>query len=337
MSAVDACKAVIFGCAGEALSAREAEFFRAHRPFGFILFARNCVDPSQLAALTASLRALSGRGDVPILIDQEGGRVARLKPPHWRAAPAAARFDALARRDGQSAQEAVYLNARLIAAELHALGITVDCAPMIDVRAPGSHDIIGDRALGDDPAQVAVLGGAMARGLMEGGVLPVIKHIPGHGRARVDSHEDLPVVDASLEVLRAVDFAPFKALCHLPFAMTAHIRYTAIDDEVATLSPKVIRLIREEIGFDGALMSDDISMKALQGDLAQLARQTIAAGCDLVLHCNGAMEEMEAIAAHTPLLAGDALRRAHAACALLQAPLAFDNAAALARFETLLA
>lgn len=295
-------KAFICGVAGARLTAVEQEFLRREQPYGVILFARNCVDPAQLRILIQEILALLHHPFAAILIDQEGGRVARLKPPHWRAYPAARLL---------GTAEAVRLNARVMAAELAAVGITTDCAPLADIPAPGSHDIIGDRAFGFSAEEVTPLARAQAAGLMEGGILPVLKHIPGHGRATSDSHHELPVVEASLELLERTDFAPFRALRDLPLAMTAHIRFTALDAaHCATHSPIVIRYIREKIGFNGLLMSDDLSMKALTGTYAERTRATLGAGCDLVLHCNGVMAEMAEIAAHTPALAGDGLARA---------------------------
>lgn len=329
--------AAIYGCAGEALTAEETALFREVNPFGFILFARNCRSKEQIRALVADMRDVTGRKDVPVLIDQEGGRVARLQPPHWRKAPAAGVFAGLAGREPEAAREAVYLNARLIAQELHELGINVDCAPLLDIPAPGSHDIIGDRAFGDDIGRVTELGRAMCEGLMDGGVMPVIKHIPGHGRAMADSHLELPVVEAPLADLRAMDFEPFRRLNMMPYAMTAHVLYTAIDPKnVATFSPKAIRMIREEIGFDGVLMSDDFSMKALQGSFAERVRRTMEAGCDLALHCNGTMKEMEEIAAHVPPLSAETLRRLEKVDAMTHAPKPFKAEASLARLEQLL-
>ncbi|MBL8708371.1 MAG: beta-N-acetylhexosaminidase [Rhodospirillaceae bacterium] len=289
--------AAILGCAGPELTAAERDFFRAADPLGFIVFARNLVDPEQVRRLTRDLRATVGRDDAPILIDQEGGRVARLRPPHWRHPPAAERFGALAAGDRARAARAVRVNHELMAAEMLDLGINVDCAPMVDVRAPGAHDIIGDRAFGTDPFLVADLGRAAAEGLLAGGVMPILKHIPGHGRSVVDSHHDLPRVDTDFDTLADSDFVPFRALNDVPWAMTAHIVYSAIDpDRCATLSPTVIaEVIRGEIGFSGLLVSDDLSMKALKGGLDELAQASLEAGCDVALHCNGDMAEMERV------------------------------------------
>ncbi len=296
-------RAVIFGCAGPELIDAEARFFAAADPLGFILFARNVRDPIQLRRLVADLRAAIGRPDAPVLIDQEGGRVRRLGPPYWRAAPPAAAFGVLAARDPGGAESAARLNARLIGAELAALGIDVDCAPVCDVATEGTHDSIGDRAYARDPATVTRLARATAEGLLDLGVLPVMKHAPGHGRARVDSHHELPTVDAPLAALRSRDFAPFRALCDLPWAMTAHVRFAAIDAVApATVSAAAIRLIRTELGFDGFLVTDDLSMKALAGGVADRARAALTAGCDAALHCNGDIGEMAEIAAVTPPL-----------------------------------
>lgn len=329
--------AAIYGFNGTVLTPGERDFFRDANPYGYILFARNCESPPQVKALTASLKEISGRDRLPILIDQEGGRVARLKAPHWPEFPAAKAFADLAAKNLAQAANACYLNARLMAEELSALGITVDCAPVADVPVAGAHDVIGDRAFGFDPQQVAALARAQARGLMDGGVVPVVKHIPGHGRAKADSHEEMPVVDSPLEVLKKTDFAPFKALADLPMAMTAHVLYTALDKRnIATLSPLVITLIREEIGFKGLLMSDDLSMKAMPGNFTQRAKDTLAAGCDVVLHCNGKMEEMRAVAEGVSPLAELHLQRAEAAIRPLP-PMDFDIAQAKAEIASLLA
>lgn len=303
--------AVIFGCAGPKLQADEAGFFGEMQPLGFILFGRNIVDPDQMRRLTADLRASIDRPDAPILIDQEGGRVQRLRPPHWRSIPAPGVFGALAERDRAAAERAVYLNHRLMAAELIDLGITVDCAPLLDIRFPGAHDVVGDRSFGGDADLVSRLGRIAAEALMAGGVMPVIKHIPGHGRAMVDSHHDLPRVATAHASLAATDFRPFVALKDLPWGMTAHLVYEEIDrDHPATLSKRVIGdVIRGEIGFDGLLLTDDISMKALRGGLTDLARQSLAAGCDIVLHCNGDMFEMRQVAAGVSPLSSAAKAR----------------------------
>lgn len=280
------------------MSEEERRFFTASDPLGFILFARNIESPDQVRALTAALRDTVGR-DAPILIDQEGGRVRRLRPPLWRDAPAMLPFGVLHARDPDAAVRALRLNIGLMAAELRGLGVDVDCAPVLDVPAPGAHDIIGDRAFSDDPAVVAALGRVVMDAFLENGVYPVIKHIPGHGRAMADSHFDLPVVDASKAELESRDFVPFRALADAPFAMTAHIVYTALDAaRPATTSAAVIDgVIRGALGYDGLLMTDDLSMKALTGRFEDRASDSLEAGCDLVLHCNGIMDEMRAVVA----------------------------------------
>ncbi|WP_193180756.1 beta-N-acetylhexosaminidase [Nisaea sediminum] len=304
-------RALILGCAGPELSRTERQFFVETEPFGFILFQRNCESPEQIRMLTEELRDCVEH-HAPVLIDQEGGRVQRLKPPTWRKAPPAALFGELYRKNPVRAEQAARVNARLIAAELTACGVDVDCLPLLDVRQDGAHDVIGDRAFAGDVETVARLGRAQAEGLAAGGVAPVMKHIPGHGRAGVDSHHALPRVDAAHDTLTEVDFAPFKALASLPMAMTAHVIYEALDAEnAATVSAKVVRdSIRGEIGFDGLLMTDDISMKALAEPLAVSSARALEAGCDVVLHCNGEMDEMREIAGAVPALSGDALRRA---------------------------
>lgn len=331
-------KAAIFAPAGVVLGTREKSFFTEADPAGFILFARNCESPDQVRRLTAELRACVGRSDAPILIDQEGGRVARLKPPHWPARPAAPRFGDLARRDMSAAIEATELNARLIADDLHALGITVDCIPLLDVPAPNAHDIIASRAFDSDPEIVASLGQAVWRGLTAGGVAPVIKHMPGHGRASADSHERLPVVDASRAELDEVDFAAFRALHGAPWGMTAHVVYRDIDEtEPATTSSVIIGdIIRGAIGFDGVLLSDDLGMKALGGDFGGRAAKCLAAGCDIVLHCSGDDAEMRAVADAVDVLSGPAAVRFERAIAASGSPRPFDRAAADKRLAALL-
>ena len=330
--------AVIFGCEGPVLTDWEREFFSDFDPLGFILFARNCESPEQVRALVASLRASIGRAEAPVLIDQEGGRVARLKPPHWRAAPAAARFGLIAGGDRERAHEAVRLNARLIAAELADLGITVDCAPVLDLPVPGSDEVIGDRAFGADADLVADLGRAFCNGLLAGGVMPVIKHIPGHGRARVDSHLKLPVVETPRAELEVSDFRPFAALADAPWAMTGHVVYAAIDpDHPATMSRTVIdEVIRGLIGFDGVLVTDDLSMKALAGGYSARAAAALEAGCDLALHCNGERAEMTELARGAGPVSTEAARRLAAAAARPDAPEAVDTAALGSRLERLL-
>ncbi len=331
---------VIFGCQGPEPTAWEASFFRDVRPVGFILFRRNCETPDQVRALCDALRGLVDDPEAPILIDQEGGRVARLQPPVWRKSPPAAPFGRLHEKDPEAAREAVRLNAALLADELAALDINVDCIPMLDVLAPGADDIVGYRAGSGDPAVVAELGRIQAEALLAGGVQPVIKHLPGHGRAGADSHLSLPRVDTERTVLAACDFKPFHACRNMPWGMTAHILYTDIDPELpATLSEKVVEeVIRGEIGFDGVLMTDDLSMAALTGDYAERTRAALAAGCDIALHCNGDEGQMSAVAA----AAGDvapatAVRLARARISAATDPEPLDRPAVAARVDTLLA
>ncbi len=308
-------KAFICSCAGTQLSEAERTFFREARPFGFILFARNIDNPQQVRDLVEDFRTCVDRPDAPVFIDQEGGRVQRLRPPHWRAYPPAARYGTLFDHDPLAALRACRNVHRLLARELKQLGINADCLPVLDVPVPGSHEIIGDRAFHDSPQTAALLASTAIAGLRAEGVAPVIKHIPGHGRAGADSHEELPVVDASLNELRAHDFLPFAALADAPMAMTAHVIYSAIDARrPATTSAIVIQdIIRGELGFDGLLMSDDLNMQALSGPLGRRAEMALAAGCDVVLHCSGRLEEMREVAAACPELGGDALPRANEA------------------------
>lgn len=329
-------RACVLGCAGPSLSPDETAFFRDARPWGFILFGRNVETPDQVRALTDALRSAVGRHDAPVMIDQEGGRVQRLGPPHWRRYPPARAFGALpiaplARR------ELARLAGRLMAHDLAAVGVDVDCAPVLDVPVPGSHGIIGDRAYGDRPETAGFLARAMAEGLIAGGVLPVIKHIPGHGRAGADSHERLPVVEASVAQLEASDLIPFRMLADMPMAMTAHVLYAAVDSrQSATTSREVIqRVIRQSIGFDGLLISDDLSMRALRGTLGARARRALGAGCDVVLHCNGDLAEMRAVVDGTRALVGRPADRARAALARrLRVVEPLDLADARSRFDS---
>lgn len=325
--------AAIYGCAGHRLTEAEKTFFAETRPWGFILFRRNIDTPDQVRALTSELRAAIGNADAPILIDQEGGRVQRMGPPHWPKYPPGDAY-LKATNDLSTARELVRLGARLMAHDLREVGINVDCAPVLDTPVPGAHDIIGDRAYGADPETVAQLGRAAAEGLLAGGVLPVIKHMPGHGRAFADSHKDLPVVHADLDTLDAWDFAPFKSLSDMPIGMTAHIVFTAIDPKrPATQSRKAIRMIRERLGFGGLLLSDDLVMNALSGTLTQRAHKALKAGCDIVIHWNGVMEEMRQVAEGVGPLKGAAKRRAEAAMArIVRTPEPLDPTAAHARF-----
>lgn len=305
---------VIYGLAGTKLSPDEKAFFRDIDPWGFILFARNIEGINQVSRLTLELRDCVGR-DAPILIDQEGGRVARLRPPTWRAAPAAQRFADLWHVDEELAIEATRINHRLLAHELRTIGVDVDCAPVADLRIEGADDIIGDRAFGTTPEPVIHLGRAAMDGLMAGGVAPIIKHIPGHGRARADSHLELPVVPEEHGLLSETDFAPFKGLNDAPMAMTAHIVYADIDRDLpATQSADMVdKVVRGEIGFDGLLMTDDLSMKALTGTFRERGELSLKAGCDMLLHCNGQMSEMIGVAEGTTALTGRALERAESA------------------------
>lgn len=332
-------KAVILGCSGLVLTEEEAAFFAAHRPWGFILFARNVGDLGQLRRLVSDLRKSVGREDAPVLVDQEGGRVQRLRPPLAERYPSAARLGELYLRDHIAGRRAAWLMSRLHAFDLARCGISVDCLPVLDVPTSDSSEVIGDRAYATDPHVVADIGAAAAAGLKAGGLLPVIKHMPGHGRARVDTHLELAVVDAPRDVLEDTDFVPFRALGREAMAMTAHVVYSAIDAKLpATMSWRVVRdVIREAIGFDGLLMSDDISMKALSGDFSARARSIFSAGCDMVLHCNGVMSEMQAVVEAVPALGGDARRRADAAMAAFAPADASDEAQLRTEFHELVA
>jgi beta-N-acetylhexosaminidase len=331
-------RAFITGLAGLTITQDERAFLHAASPWGLILFKRNVGEPDQVSALAQSFRDVVG-WHAPVLIDQEGGRVQRLGPPHWPAYPPGATYASLYERDASVGLAAARLGARLIASDLHAVGIDVDCLPLADVPVPGSDNVIGDRAYGTEAGQVAAIARAVADGLLKGGVLPVLKHIPGHGRATADSHLALPVVDTDRAVLEISDFAAFRPLADLPMAMTAHVVFNAIDAALpATTSATMIQeVIRAEIGFRGLLMSDDISMNALSGTLAERSRAAIAAGCDVVLHCNGRLAEMEDVAAAVPELAGDAAARADAALALRAAPQEFDIAEGRRLFAKMIA
>jgi beta-N-acetylhexosaminidase len=338
--------ACILGCSGPTLSVEEAAFFRDARPWGFILFARNIESADQTRALIEALRTEVDDEGAMVLVDQEGGRVQRLKPPLAKLRAPAAGFGELYTRDPGAAVEAVFLNHRLLAHELAALGFDADCAPCVDLIHAGAHALIGDRAFGADIAQVSSLGRAAMAGLLAGGVAPIVKHIPGHGRATADSHYDLPVVATSEAELARTDFAPFRSLADAPMAMTAHVLYSAIDpDACATISPGLIdTVIRGEIGFDGLLMSDDLSMRALGGTLVERTRRSLEAGCDVVLHGNGALvgepvrdlaAELKAIVDGAPPLSGRAGERAKAARAAARQVQPFDPEAAEARLAEL--
>jgi beta-N-acetylhexosaminidase len=332
-------QAAIYAPLALELSADERAFFRDADPAAYILFRRNCESPEQMLRLSDSLRALSGRDDLPILIDQEGGRVARMRAPAWPDFPAAERFDRLYRAAPSSAMEAARSNARALGLMLRQVGVNVDCLPLLDVRQPGATDIIGDRALGEEPMQVAALGRAVLDGLASAGVVGVVKHMPGHGRALVDSHKELPLVPASAEELET-DLEPFERLNWAPMGMTAHVVYEAWDpDHPASLSPTVIGdIIRGRIGFDGWLMSDDIGMEALSGDFGSRAAGVVAAGCDAALHCSGKMEEMVAVAAAVPAMSARGVERLERAMASVNAePAGMDFAQAIATRDQLLA
>jgi beta-N-acetylhexosaminidase len=332
-------QAAIYGLEGFALSDNERSFFRDADPAGYILFRRNCENQDQLRRLTDSLRSFSGRDDVPILIDQEGGRVARMRPPEWPAFPAAERFANLYRTAPSSAIEAARSNARALGLMLRAVGVNVNALPLLDVRQEGASDIIGDRALGSEPMQVAALGRAVLDGMATAGVVGIIKHMPGHGRALVDSHKELPVVTASADELES-DLEPFERLSSAPMGMTAHVVYTAWDAErPASMSSIVIRdIIRERIGFDGFLMSDDIGMEALEGDFASRSAGVVAAGCDAALHCSGNMDEMVAVASAVPSMSAEGESRLARAMASTRIEADdFDFAQEIAKRDLLLA
>ncbi len=324
-----AARAFITGLSGLNVSANERAFLREAQPWGLIIFKRNVNTPQQVTELTKSFRDAVGWA-APVLVDQEGGRVQRLGPPHWPIFPPGARYGAIYDRDVASGLAAARLGGHLIAAELSVLGIDVDCLPLADVLVPGADPVIGDRAYGTEPGKVAAIAGAIAQGLLAGGVLPVLKHLPGHGRASVDSHAKLPVVDTDRATLESTDFAAFRPLASLPLGMTAHVVFSAIDPVApATTSVTMVReVIRGFIGFRGLLMSDDVSMKALSGTIAERSRAAFAAGCDVVLHCNGDLNEMSAVASQAPELKGEAAKRAEAALAQRKAPEEFDVDAA---------
>jgi beta-N-acetylhexosaminidase len=329
-----AARAFITGLSGLNVSANECAFLREAQPWGLIIFKRNVSTPQQVAELTSAFRDAVG-WEAPVLVDQEGGRVQRLGPPHWPAYPAGAVYGALFDRDPPLGLAAARLGGHLIAADLRVLGIDVDCLPLADVLTAGADPVIGDRAYGSEPGKVAAIAGAIAQGLLAGGVLPVVKHLPGHGRASADSHHKLPVVDTDRATLEATDFAAFRPLASLPLGMTAHVVFSSIDPVApATTSVTMVReVIRGFIGFRGLLMSDDVSMKALSGTIAERSRAAFAARCDVVLHCNGILSEMAAVAGQAPVLAGEAARRADAALAQRKAPEQFDVEAARKLFS----
>lgn len=324
--------ATILDAEGLRLNAAEKAFFREADPFGFILFARNIDTPEQVRALGAEMREAVGRA-APITIDQEGGRVQRLRGPQWREWLPPLEHVAAA---GAAAERAMYLRYRIIAGELHDLGIDSNCAPLVDVATPDTHPFLRNRCYGEDPGVVSRIGATVAQAHLDGGVLPVVKHIPGHGRAVADSHHDLPHVDCAKNAMQDTDFLPFSDLRHFPIGMTAHLVYDRIDAAPATLSPVMMRLIRDEIGFDGLIITDDISMKALSGDLGELSARAIAAGCDVVLHCNGTLEEKRQVAEAAGRMTAPAQRRAEAALAARHAPDEIDIAALDAELGALL-
>ncbi|MBB5050170.1 beta-N-acetylhexosaminidase [Afipia massiliensis] len=333
-----AARAFITGVSGTALTDEERAFLRDQRPWGFILFKRNIETPDQVIRLVEEIRSAVDLPEAPVLIDQEGGRVQRLQPPQWPSYPPGAVFSALYEIDREAGLEAARLSSRLIAADLADLGITVDCLPLADVPVPGADSVIGNRAYGTTPGQVAAIARAVTNGLAQGGVLPVLKHIPGHGRATADSHFQLPTVDTPAAELAKTDFAAFAPLADLPMAMTAHVVFSALDPaQPATTSATIIeQVIRGTIGFQGLLMSDDVSMNALQGSIAERTRASLAAGCDVVLHCNGKLDEMRQVAGETPMLAGEALARADRALASRRTPQPFDRGAARAELDRLI-
>jgi beta-N-acetylhexosaminidase len=331
-------RAFITGVSGPELNDAERDFIRSQRPWGFILFKRNIETPAQVANLVQTLRNVLGQTDAPVLIDQEGGRVQRLGPPNWPVYPAGAVFGRLYDIEPELGLRAAQLSARLIAADLGSLGISVDCLPLADVPVAGADAVIGDRAYGTEPDKVAAIARAVTQGLEQGGILPVLKHIPGHGRATADTHLTLPVVDTPKAELERTDFAPFRALADLPMAMTAHVVFSTLDvAQPATTSATIIhQVIRGVIGFQGLLMSDDVSMNALAGSIAERTRAVFAAGCDVVLHCNGKLDEMHEVARETPELSGQPLQRAARALASRKVPQPFDRVSARAELDSLI-
>jgi beta-N-acetylhexosaminidase len=331
-------RAFITGVSGVTLTADERDFMRATRPWGFILFKRNIETHVQVTALIAELRESVDEPDAPVLIDQEGGRVQRFGPPHWPVYPPGAVFGTLYDIDRTLGLTAARLSARLIAADLIDLGVTVDCLPLADVPVAGADAVIGARAYGTEPGKVAAIARAVTEGLEQGGVLPVLKHIPGHGRATADTHFKLPVVDTVKAELERTDFAAFRPLADLPMAMTAHVVFSALDPaQPATTSATIIeQVIRGSIGFQGLLMSDDVSMNALAGSIAERTRAIVSAGCDMVLHCNGNLDEMREVAREAPVLSGKALDRAKRALASRKPPQPLDRAAARAELDELI-
>ena len=328
---------IIFGCKGTRLTDEEKAFYRAVQPWGFILFSRNVETPEQVTALIAEMRSCVEHEDVGILVDQEGGRVRRLRPPHWAEYHSARVIGLHYQQSKARGKRIAWLQSRLMAFDMVKLGINVDCLPVLDVPVPGAHDVIGDRAYGSDVSSISEMGRDAAQGMLDGGVLPVIKHIPGHGRSMVDSHLDLPRVDTDLQTLKKTDFEPFRRLADMPVAMTAHVIYDAIDKQApATTSKTVINaIIRDYIGFDGLLMCDDLSMQALSGDFSERVQSSFAAGCDVVLHCNGEMEEMRQVADALPEFGDKAYQRVLNATAYWSSPSSDDEEELREEFERL--
>jgi len=331
-------RAFITGTSGTTLTPDERSFIAAERPWGFILFRRNIENPAQVTSLIGQMREAAGVADAPVLVDQEGGQVQRFRPPHWLNYPAGAAFGRLYDIDASLGLKAATLSARLIADDLWPMGVTVDCLPLADVPVPGADAVIGDRAYGAEPRKVAAIARAVTDGLEHGGILPVLKHIPGHGRATADSHLRLPIVDTPKSELERTDFAAFKPLADLPMAMTAHVVFSALDPaQPATTSATMIeRVIRGLIGFQGLLISDDVGMNALAGSIAERSRALIAAGCDMILHCSGKLDEMRDVAREAPELSGKALTRARRALAARKPPQPFDRAAAREELDALI-
>jgi beta-N-acetylhexosaminidase len=332
-------RAFITGVSGTELSTAERQLIAAAKPWGFILFRRNIASPAQVSKLVGEMRRAVGEPDAPVLVDQEGGRVQRFGPPHWPVYPSGATFGQLYDVKPATALAAARLSARLIAADLVEVGVSVDCLPLADVPVPGANDVIGDRAYGEEPGKVAAIGRAITEGLAQGGILPILKHIPGHGRATADSHLSLPTVDTPRDELERTDFAAFQALADLPMAMTAHVVFSAIDPAhpATTSATMVSQVIRGLIGFQGLLMSDDVGMHALAGSIGARTRAVFAAGCDMVLHCSGDLQEMQEVAREAPVLSGKPLDRARAALASRKAPQPFDRVAGRAELDQLIA
>lgn len=339
MERMDRPAPVVFGCSQVELTSAERKFFEAANPFGFILFKRNCENPDQVRQLIRELRLAVGRDDTPIFIDQEGGRVARLQPPAWTHYPAARLFGLAYETGADLAREAIRLHTRILAHELVSLGITVNCAPVVDLFVPGASPAIGDRALSRQPAVVAELARLQAETFLDNGIVPVVKHFPGHGRLKTDPHLMLPIIDATRAELESEDFVPFELLKDLPVGMNSHAVFTALDPHnAATLSAYVQQeIIRGHLGFDGLMLSDDINMKALQGGAGDIARKVQAAGSEIILHCNGVMDEMREVAAALEPMSDETLQRWERARSMVKAPdPRYNPAADTARLDMLL-